>query len=119
MEQLSVPNVNCINKMEFIILQKNICTHFYIPNISHHGIQHKIPFINSLVHGLLSHPLNFEKENSAIKQIAPENEYRKFFLDNITSEKKFRLKQNDIYSFRNKYHETKFNFFLKSSHKRF
>jgi hypothetical protein len=83
-------------KLSFNVYRKPTATPRYIPNESHHSIQHKSAAFNSMVHRLVTIPKSPDDavlELNEIKNIAKINGYPEHFVDRIHTK---HLKKNEL-----------------------
>ena len=92
LDVLVIRNTN--NCLEFDIYRKNTTTRRYIPNESHHSVEHKMASLNFLVHRLLSFPLSnerYEIERDYIRNVAECNGYSPSLVDKLIRKRRYRL----------------------------
>lgn len=78
------------NKLEFAVFRKNTTTTRFITSDSYNPVQHKSAVFHSLIHRLISLPLNIKNyttEYNYIKNVALVNGYPQNLVDNIIKKK--------------------------------
>ena len=88
------------DKHVFSVFRKPSHTDTVIHNSSCHPIQHKLAAFNSMIHRLISLPLNeqnFQIELNIIKQIALNNGYSPSLINNLLAKQQYKKTINLIY----------------------
>ena len=88
------------NKHIFSVFHKPTHTDTTIHNNSCHPVQHKLASFHSMIHRLISLPLNqenFQKELNIIKQIAVNNGYNPDIINQILRNKTYKKTINMVY----------------------
>lgn len=95
---LSINKIN--NKHNFAVFHKPTHTDMTIHNTSCHPIQHKLASFFSMIHRLITLPLNkfnFQKELNIIKQIAVNNGYTPKIIDKMLNKKLYKKAINLVF----------------------